>query len=274
MSRSRSGWKYLFGPVFSRRLGVSLGIDLIPFKTCSLNCVYCECGETTDLTVGCREYVPVSAVLAELEQFLSRQPCLDYLTFAGSGEPLLHSGIGRIIDALKRRYPRYRVAVLTNGTLLMRPEVQEQLASADLVVPSLDAATEEVFQKVNRPHRSLHCAALISGLAGFRRSYKGRLALEVFIVPGLNDTPQELTALQEAARLIGPDSLQLNTLDRAGTEDWVTPADPARLEECARILGGAEVFAGGRPRRRVLFSGQGEQDLSCPAGAGEKKRGS
>lgn len=237
--------KYIFGPVASRRLGSSLGVDLIPYKMCTLDCVYCECGDTTELTVCRREYVPVTAVMDELAQFLEQQPQLNYITFAGSGEPLLHSGIGAIIEALKQRYPRYKVAVLTNGTLLTLREVRAQLSCADLVIPSLDAATEEMFQQINRPHQSLHCAEIISGLVQFRREYRGALCLEVFIVPGLNDTPRELACIKKAAQRIGADRLQLNTLDRAGTEDWVSPAGADTLQRCAGILGGAEIYNGG-----------------------------
>src|SRR5208337_2577115 len=133
--------KYLFGPVNSRRLGISLGVDLVPFKTCSLNCVYCESGATT------AEYVPTDDVISELDRFLSVSPNIDVITFSGSGEPTLHAGIGRIIGHLKLKYPAYKVAVLTNGTLLWNPGVRKSLARADMVIPSLDAVSPGVFNK-------------------------------------------------------------------------------------------------------------------------------
>src|SRR4030067_1281242 len=113
--------KYLFGPFNSRRLGMARGVALVPYKTCPLNCVYCECGETTRLTAAVAEYVPTDDVIAELDGYLSGSPRLDAVTFSGSGEPTLHSGIGRIIDFLKNKYPRYPVAVLTNGVMLWNP---------------------------------------------------------------------------------------------------------------------------------------------------------
>ncbi len=243
--------RYLFGPVPSRRLGNSLGIDLMPYKTCSLDCVYCECGKTTDLTIDRREYAPTDQVLEELDLFLRKSPHLDYLTFSGSGEPLLHSGIGRIIDWLKEHYPAYPVAVLTNGTLLTQQEAREQVGRADLVIPSLDAAGEELFQRINRPQQSLHCREIIAGLEQFRREYRGEIRLEVFIIPGLNDTETELALLRRAIRRIKPDRLQLNTLDRPGTENWVCPANVDELARCARVLGSGEPIPGYQPRRKI-----------------------
>lgn len=234
--------KHLFGPVFSRRLGISLGVDLIPHKTCTLDCVYCECDATTNLTLSRKEYVSTSDVLTELEEYLRQNPPLDYVTFAGSGEPLLHSGMGRIIDWLKGHFPRYAVAVLTNGTLLQQQDVRKLLSRANLVIPSLDAASEEVFQKINRPHAALKCSDFISGLIDFRREYEGRFFLEIFIIPGINDNKDELEQLQEVIGKIKPDRVQLNTLDRAGTEDWVRPASEQELKKCAAVLGPCEII--------------------------------
>ena len=241
--------KYLFGPVSSRRLGASLGIDLLPFKTCTLDCVYCECAGTTDLTLCRKEYVPVHDVLAELDEVLQKGPALDYVTFAGSGEPLLHSKIGEIINWIKDHFPFYAVAVLTNGTLLQHKEVRAQLSRADLVVPSLDAVTETMFQKINRPHSNLKCWEVISGLVQFRREYRGEICLEIFIVPGMNDTPAELEQIRHVISSINPDRVQLNTLDRAGAEDWVQPATEEELKKCAIMLGFGEIIPGYRPRR-------------------------
>lgn len=230
-------YRYLFGPVPSRRLGISLGVDLVPFKTCTLNCVYCECGETTDLTVKREEYAPLEDVLDELRAYLQHGPKLDYITFSGSGEPTLYSRIDRVIDFIKSNFPRYSVAVLTNGTLLMQAGVGEQLERADLVMPSLDAVSEEVFQKINRPHPGLSCQEIISGLISFRKMYWGKLHLEIFIVPGLNDTKPELELLKQSIRKIKPDSIQLGTLDRPGTEPWVRAATAERMETIASYLG-------------------------------------
>ena len=217
-------YRYLFGPVPSRRLGVSLGVDLLPYKTCSLDCVYCECGPTTALTFERKEYAPVSEVIAELADYLKNSPKLDYITFSGSGEPTLHSGIGRIIDFLKDNHPSYKIAVLTNGTLLHLPEVRKDIGKADLVVPSLDAVSQNVFETLNRPAHGLSNKKVIDGLVQFRAEFKGLIWLEIFIVPRINDTPEEIKNMKEAALLIKPDLIQLNTLDRPGAEKWVAPA--------------------------------------------------
>jgi wyosine [tRNA(Phe)-imidazoG37] synthetase (radical SAM superfamily) len=226
----------LFGPVRSRRLGVSLGIDLVHSKICSLDCVYCECGKTTDLTLERKEYADISKVISELNDFLSKEPALDYITFGGSGEPTLNTGIGRLLGFLKDTYPQYKCALLTNGTLLHLPDVRDELLRFDVVLPSLDAVSDEVFAKVNRPHRGLDNRAVIGGLIEFRKSYKGVIWLEVFIVPGINDTPRELSLFREAIEKIRPDRVQLNSLDRPGTCGWVRPASIEKLEEIAAFL--------------------------------------
>lgn len=246
-------YRYLFGPVPSRRLGVSLGVDLVPHKTCTFNCVYCECGQTTNLTCERREYVPTDRVIAELDDYLTTAPDLDYVTFAGSGEPTLHSGIGEIISFIRERYPRYRVAVLTNSALLTDQDVRAALMQADLVVPSLDAVSEEVFQEVNRPCPGLTAEQVVAGLVAFAREFSGAVWLEVFIVPGLNDTEDEVSRLKDAIAAIDPDRVQINTLDRPGTVVWVQPAPPLALARIAAALGGdAEVIVAACPGPAVL----------------------
>ena len=241
--------KYLFGPVNSRRLGLSLGIDLVPFKTCTLNCVYCECGRTTNLTGMTDEFVPVREVIKELDTFLAGKPALDVLTFSGSGEPTLHSGIGTVIDHIKEKYPQYPVAVLTNGTLLWKREVRNALLRADTVIPSLDAVSDEVFMKINRPAPGLDAGMAVSGIIDFSREFEGTLIIEVFIVPGVNDTPEELSKIKEACLKIGPALVQLNRLDRPGTEPGISTADDAAMKEIARFFYPLNVEPVGRPRK-------------------------
>ncbi len=245
-------YRHLFGPVPSRRLGTSLGIDLVPQKTCAFNCVYCECGRTTDHTCERREYVPTDRVIAELDDFLARAPDLDYVTFAGSGEPTLHSGIGEVIAFLKDRYPRYRVAVLTGSALLADPEVRAALMPADLVVPSLDAVSEEVFLELNRPCPGLTAGRVLEGIVTFAREFPGEIWLEVFIVPGQNDTEEELLRLKDAVAAISPDRVQVNTLDRPGTEIGVRPASRLALERIASMLGGNAEVIGAACTGRVM----------------------
>ncbi|QYZ80260.1 radical SAM protein [Methanofollis formosanus] len=234
-------YHHLFGPVPSRRLGVSLGVDLIPFKTCSYNCVYCECGPTTRLTVERKEYVPTDEVIRELRAYLATSPALDYLTLAGSGEPTLHTGIGEVIGMIKDEFPEYRVAVLTNGSLLSDPEVRRALLRADLVVPTLTAVSDEAFREIHRAHPSITPAAVIDGIVRFGEEYAGALWLEVFIVPGVNDGDEEVAAIARAVERIRPDKVQVNTLDRPGAAVWVRPAEKTRLREIASAITTAPV---------------------------------
>jgi wyosine [tRNA(Phe)-imidazoG37] synthetase (radical SAM superfamily) len=227
---------HLFGPVSSRRLGRSLGIDLVPFKTCMYNCVYCECGATTHEIMQRQEFFPVEDVLAELLAFLSASPSLDYITLSGSGEPTLSRSIGEVIRFIKDRFPAYRVAVLTNGSLLSDPDVRRDLLPTDVVLPTLSTVNEKTFQKIHRPVPGIDTAEIIDRLIQFRSEYTGQIWLEVFIIPGINTSDDELAGLHDAIRKIRPDRVQLNTLDRPGTEEWVRPADPAELERVLKMI--------------------------------------
>lgn len=209
-------YHYLFGPVPSRRLGMSLGVDLVPRKVCSLNCVYCEVGNTTKLTTQRMEYVPAEKVIGELKHYFNNMPTPDYITFSGYGEPTLNSGIGKIIKYIKEIQPTIPIAVLTNGTLLSDQKVRHELMMADLVLPSLDAATKNSFEKINLPAKGLTIEDYILGIANFSKEFKGLIWLEVFILPGYNDTKNELNALKKALLRIKTDRIQLNTLDRPG----------------------------------------------------------
>jgi wyosine [tRNA(Phe)-imidazoG37] synthetase (radical SAM superfamily) len=210
-------YKYLFGPVPSRRLGMSLGIDLVPKKVCSLDCVYCEVGKTTKLTLDRKEYIRFDKIKKELTDYFNNNPDPDYITFSGSGEPTLNSQIGNTLQFIKQLKPAIPVAVLTNGTLLFDKTVRDALKDADVVLPSLDAASEDVFQKINRPQNKLTIKNYIDGLIAFRNEFKGNIWLEIFILPGYNDHDEELTELKKAILKIRPDSIQINTLDRPGT---------------------------------------------------------
>ncbi|MBP7264546.1 MAG: radical SAM protein [Spirochaetia bacterium] len=210
-------FKHIFGPVPSRRLGMSLGIDVIPKKVCSLDCVYCEVGETTKLTVDRREYVLYDRIVAELDQYFQTEDRLpDYYTFSGSGEPTLNSRLADLIRYVKERRPSAPVAVLTNGTLLHDPEVRAAVGLADLVLPSLDSAREESFRAINRPEASLSVQAYVDGLVAFRAEYPGKIYLEVFVLPGYNMADEDADSLRAAVLRIGPDLIQINTLDRPG----------------------------------------------------------
>lgn len=222
-------YKHLFGPVPSRRLGLSLGVDLVPMKTCSLNCVYCECGRTTNLTIERKAYVNTNKVIEELKDYLTKSPEIDYITFSGSGEPTLCSGIGKIISFIKNNFSQYKLALLTNSTLLNDPTVQQDILNVDVILPSLDAVSEDIFKKINRPCNEIKSKDIINGLINFRNIFKGKILLEVFILPGINDHDEEIKLFKESLSLIKPDLIQLNSLDRPGTESWVTKSKEENL---------------------------------------------
>jgi wyosine [tRNA(Phe)-imidazoG37] synthetase (radical SAM superfamily) len=228
---------HLFGPVPSRRLGRSLGVDLIPPKTCPYNCIYCEVGPTTRQTRR-RFSFQTEAILQELADYL-KDPGVspDVITLAGSGEPTLNLGLGRIIREIKAM-SRIPVAVLTNGALLYQPEVRRELAPADVVLPSLDAAREETYRAINRPLPGLTLTSLLEGLTAFRREYRGEIRLEVMLLKGINDTEEELALLRRAIQEIAPDQIQLNTAVRPVVEAAARPLDREAMEAAAAVLGG------------------------------------
>ncbi len=226
-------YKYLFGPIPSRRLGMSLGVDIVPQKVCTLDCVYCEAGKTTCFTTDRKEYVSLSKIKEELLHYFNNNPEPDYITFSGYGEPSLNIKIGEIIDFIKKEKPNIPVAVITNGTLLNDKDVRSSLMSADLVLPSLDAATDAVFQKLNRPAINLKIENHIEGLIEFSKEFKGKIWLEIFILPGYNDSENELAELKKLIIQIKADSVQLNTLDRPGTESDLRGATRAELQHIA-----------------------------------------
>ena len=251
-------YHHLFGPVVSRRLGVSLGVDLVVHKVCSLNCVYCECGKTTELTTRRRAWVPYDRVKAELDHYLAHNPDPDYITFSGSGEPTLNRDIGTVIAYIKQINPNIRVAVLTNATLLSDPGVRRDLSRADLVVPSLDGASSEVFNRINRPQSDITPELVIRGIREFAREFTGEVYLEIFILPGVNDTPEELERLRQAVEQIRPDRVQLNSLDRPGTEPGLAPADRENLERIRKVLGSHRTEIIARVPEKVRHSRKAE----------------
>jgi len=246
-------YKNLFGPVPSRRLGMSLGIDLVPKKVCSLNCVYCEVGKTTKLTVDRLEYVKYDNVITELQQFMSSNPQIDYITFSGSGEPTLNSRIGDVLNFVKENYPNIKTAILTNGTLLFDKIVRTELLAADVILPSLDAASQAVFEKIDRPNSNLKIETYIQGLIDFRKEYKGKIWLEIFLLKDYNDSKEELDLLKKAILKIKPDSIQLNTLDRPGTVAGLVPLSKKELQQVVDYwnIPNVEIIASAQQRTSV-----------------------
>jgi wyosine [tRNA(Phe)-imidazoG37] synthetase (radical SAM superfamily) len=206
---------------------------MVPFKTCTYNCVYCECGKTTNLTADRAEYIPAKHLINEIDSFLATAQTIDVITFAGSGEPTLNTALNDVIKHIKSRYPEYKTAILTNGSLLYLKEVRQSIMPVDYVLPSLDTISQSTFKKINSPAKSLFNNEIIEGLTVFSKEYKGTLWIEVFVVPGLNDTENELTLLKEILEKINPDRVQLNTLDRPGAYSWVEPVTSKRMQEIA-----------------------------------------
>jgi wyosine [tRNA(Phe)-imidazoG37] synthetase (radical SAM superfamily) len=236
-------FKYLYGPVPSRRLGLSLGVDVVPFKVCTYDCIYCQLGKTTTKTVQRKPYVSAEAVLAELHERLAQRPQIDYVTLGGSGEPTLNSEIGEIIEGIKK-ITEVPVSVLTNGALFCREDVRSDCCRADVVLPSLDAADPATFRKINRPHRDISVGTLIEGLVAFRKEFTGRIWLEVFLVQGVNTEPEQIANITHAVERIEPDKIHLNTAVRPTAESGIQPVERETLQAIAKRLGPkAEVIA-------------------------------
>jgi wyosine [tRNA(Phe)-imidazoG37] synthetase (radical SAM superfamily) len=244
MNKELNAPKYVFGPVPSRRLGRSLGVDLVAYKTCTFDCIYCDLGRTTDKTISRQSYAPMAEILKEFELTLSvieKRP--DYITLSGSGEPTLNQNIGDIIHTIKH-WTSIPLAVLTNGSLLSIEQVRRDLVEADVVLPSLDAISDVTFQCLNRPHPSLRIDEIISGLIQFRKQYRGQVWLEVVFCRGINDDKDEIKKLKGIIERVQPDRIQLNTPVRPPAEEFAYPLTAVQLEEIKKQLGdNAEIIS-------------------------------
>lgn len=241
--------RYVFGPVASRRLGRSLGIDIVPAKSCTLDCIFCEVGRTTLKTIERRPYVAPGPILEQLQTYLACIPEPDYLTITGSGEPTLNSLLGQIIEAI-RSLLTTPIALLTNGTLFFRPDVRHDAAKADVVLPTLDAPDQATFETIHRPHPSITIHQVIQGLQQFRKEYKGQIWLEVFLVDGINTANQQVVQLKSIIELISPDRIHLNTAVRPTADPDVPVPDMATIKRIAQVLG---------PKCQLIFE---PEDLS------------
>jgi wyosine [tRNA(Phe)-imidazoG37] synthetase (radical SAM superfamily) len=236
-------FKYVFGPVASRRLGRSLGVDVVPFKTCPYDCVYCQLGRTTNHTATLAEYAPLTDLLNEIQLKIEDGVEADYITIAGSGEPTLYSEMTALIAGIKR-LTRIPIAVITNGALFWRKEIRDALQGANLVVPSLDAGFAESFERVNRPCGGITFDHMVEGLIEFRKEFHGQIWLEAFLLGGVTDTDAEADRIEEIVARMQPDKVQLNTVARPAPDGDVIPAPPERLRKIAERIGpNAEVVA-------------------------------
>lgn len=241
-------YKYLFGPVLSRRLGVSLGVDLLPKKICSFNCIYCECGPTKKLTLKRDEYVPTNKVIEELKDYIEKRisnkaKLPQFITFSGQGEPTLHSGLGKIISFLKDNYPFVNVALITNSSLLWDNNLREEIKKVDVILPSLDAVTETVFTKINRPLCEITPEKIIKGLIELSRESTSKIWLEIFIVPGINTDTKEIVAIKKVIERIKPHKVQINSIDRPPIYKWIRKPTEDELSIIKKIIPEAEIIS-------------------------------
>lgn len=220
--------KYVYGPVPSRRLGFSLGVDIVPYKTCTLDCIYCQLGRTTRKEIVRKSYAQKDDILKEIGESVNRGKEINFITFSGSGEPTLNSDIGILIKGVKE-ITTIPIAVLTNGTLLFMEDVRRDLMEANVVLPSLDAASQEIFRRINRPHHSLNVDSVINVLKRFRELYSGQVWLEVMLIKGFNDTSEELSRIKNAISEIRPDRVHLNTVMRPPSEVFAKPLSTSEM---------------------------------------------
>ncbi len=233
--KQEHSFKYVFGPVPSRRLGRSLGISPIPRKTCNFTCIYCQLGRTPNFTNTRVVFFPPEDIVKEVQKALLITKEIDYITIVGDGEPTLYAGLGTLINRLKKQ-TSFPIAVITNGALLCREDVRHDLLNADIILPTLDAPTENLFRIINRPHKELDLKKIVQGMKQFREEYKGQLWVEVMLVKGKNDTPEILSKIKDIIDSIGFDKVFINVPIRPPAESWVKIPDPEVLLEAQKIL--------------------------------------
>lgn len=217
---AEKNYRYLFGPVPSRRLGLSLGVDLNPLKACTENCVFCQVGRTTELTIARKEWVPTAAVLAEFDRWAAAGHRTDFVTLSGSGEPTMHTAFGGVLRHVKKS-GNFKTALLSNGSLLWMPEVRRDAIEADVVKVTLSAWDEESFERIHRPAPGATFERLLAGERALRDEFAGQLWVEVMLLPGYNDAPEQVRAIAELTQLLRADAVHLNTTTRpalAGVE--------------------------------------------------------
>lgn len=237
MKKQSLNHKYIFGPVPSRRLGFSLGIDVIPFKTCTYDCIYCQLGRTTNKTVKRIEFVPPVDIIKELGYILTKNMQIDFITLSGSGEPTLYSKLGELISNIKQ-LTKKPVAVLTNGSLLWDNNVQKSLKKADLIIPSLDAGNENMFRYVNRPCRNLTFEMVVEGIIDFANKHRDKIWLEVFLLNGVTTVQSELANINSIIKRINPAKIQLNTVKRPPAESFAFSVPEEQMIEIAKYFAG------------------------------------
>ncbi len=251
--------KYVFGPVPSRRLGRSLGVDLAPRKVCSFDCCYCQVGRTTRLSAALEHFAPVQPILAEIAEKLRAGPRPDHITLSGSGEPTLNADLAEIITGV-RKLTDVPIAILTNGSMLRLPEVRAACAQADVVLPTLDAPDEETFQKIHRPAPGVTLEETLRGLELFRREFRGQIWVEVFLIAGVNTAPEQIRRIREKIERFNPDRIQLNTAVRPTADAGVRALTEAELASICALFG---------PKAEAIADFRAPASSSAPAAGGD-----
>lgn len=232
--------KYIYGPVKSRRLGLSLGLSITPYKVCSFDCIYCQLNNTNRLTLDRKEYIPADHIITELKSWLKNNPeeasKLDYITFSGSGEPTLNSKIGFLISEIRKLSPA-KIALITNSLLLKDASVRAEILGVDLIVPSLDAVTQKIFERIDRPYPGINIEEVINGLIALRKEFNGKIWLEIMLVSGVNDDLRHIKKIKEVVELINPDKVQLNSPVRAPKDSCISVVGNRKLLKIKKILG-------------------------------------
>lgn len=236
-------YNYIFGPVPSRRLGHSLGIDIIPFKTCSYDCIYCQLGKTTNKTISLSEFIPINTILNELKQKLKENVKIDYITLSGSGEPTLYLKIGELISSIKNETDK-PIALITNSSLLWNKSLQENLKNIDLIIPSLDAGDKDIFEQINRPHEKLSFEKVVNGIIDFSNYFQNKIWLEIFLLEGINTINKRIEKIALYAEKIRTDKIQLNTVTRPPLEPYVKEVSMHKINDIKKYFkGNVEVIS-------------------------------
>jgi wyosine [tRNA(Phe)-imidazoG37] synthetase (radical SAM superfamily) len=258
MKAGMNNYRHIFGPVPSRRLGRSLGVDLTPFKTCTLDCIFCQLGQTTNKTLDRHEYAPVWHVESELDAWIKEGGKADYITLSGSGEPTLHTRFGEVLQFVRER-TAIPTALLSNGTLFWRPEVREAAKRAHMVKLSLSAWDQSSFEHVNRPHRDLEFECVVEGQRAFRDEFQGKLWVEVFLLWGVNTVERDIEKIAALIESIGPDEIHLNTAVRPPAQDFALAVPRKQMEAMAGLF---------HPPTKVIaeFAAGGPADIEANEG--------
>ena len=233
--------KFLYGPILSKRFGKSLGIDVLPFKTCNFNCIYCQLGKGLKIFNERKEFYPAEEIISFIKENLKNYKSYDFITFSGSGEPLLYKGINKIIDFLKE-YQEKEIIILTNGSFLKDKSVREEVKNADIIVPSLNAGKEKTFLKISRPYKNIKFKEIIEGYINLREEFNGKIFIEFMVIDGINDDEEEIYEIKKIVERIKPDKIFINTPTRPPAEKFVKIPSYEKLEFIKNILGGEIVF--------------------------------